>query len=138
MVYWRLVDELGKALSDCRLAKEARVGRMFAGKVRREIQEGGAIRTVEELKEERWLTRKKGVGSHCLTLREQLYLLQLRADNPTRSNDSYIAHLFFLSGNKVSSNFISTFFKKIGPFDASFKKLSTIPVDKYKPSNIVT
>ena len=77
-----------------------------------------------------------GVGVHCLSLVEQKFILDLRTEDPTRSNDSYVAQLLLFSGNIVSSSFISSFFKKIGPFKANFKKLPTTPIDKYKPSNI--
>ena len=38
----------------------------------------------------------------------------------------------------MSSNFISAFLKKVGHCNGGFKKVSSIPIDKYRPSNIVT
>ena len=71
LVYWRLRGELGKPPSDRRLAMEARVGKTFAAKIKMEIADGGTIWTVEDLKEERWSLRVKGVGSIYLTIFEQ-------------------------------------------------------------------
>ena len=60
--YFRLKGALGKVPSDRILAKEAHVGKSFAAKVKKEIADGGAIVTVEDLKSERHDRRKKGVG----------------------------------------------------------------------------
>ena len=80
----------------------------------------------------------EGVGCLCITLEVQGFLLELRTEEPTRSNDSYIAKLLLFSGNIVSSSFISEFFKKVGPYNGGFKKMPTVPIDKYRPSNIRT
>ena len=136
MVYWRLFVELKKAPSKRVLAKEAWVGPTFAQKVIAEIKRSGGIIPVEQLKVERWRKKDKRVGCLCITLDEQAHLLQLRRDEPTRGNDSYIAALFLVSGTIVSSSFISSFFRKVGPFAGSFRKLPTVPVDKFRPANI--
>ena len=107
MVYWRMMGENGEAPSCRRLAKEAGVGRTYAHKIIKEVKERGGIAPVEELKVERMDKQKMGVGVHCLSLVEQQYLLQLRVEEPTRSNDSYVAQLHLFSGNIVSSSFIS-------------------------------
>ena len=91
---------------------------------------------MEHLKEERWEKKEKGVGSNSLTLFEQQMLLDLRREDPTRSNESYCSSIFHSTGNIVSSSFISTFFKKAGPFKGNFCKLPKVPLDEYKPSNI--
>ena len=137
-VYWNLFVELGKAPSKRVLAREARVGSTFAQKVLVEIKKSGGIIPVEQLKETQWRKRDKRVGCICITLDEQAHLLQLRRDEPTRGNDSYIAALFLTSGTMVSSSFISLFFKKVGPFAGNFRKLPTVPVDKFRPANIKT
>ena len=110
VVFWNLFVELGKAPSKRVLAREARVGSTFAQKVLVEIKKSGGIIPVEQLKETRWRKRDKRVGCICITLDEQAHLLQLRRDEPTRGNDSYIAALFLTSGTIVSSSFISLFF----------------------------
>ena len=116
VVYWRLFVELKKAPSKRVLAKGARVGPTFAQKVIAEIKRSGCIIPVEQLKVERWKKKDKRVGCLCITLDEQAHLLQLRRDEPTRGNNSHIAALFLASGTIVSSSFISSFFRKVGPF----------------------
>ena len=138
VAYWRLRKELGKIPTCLVLAKEARVGRTFTRKVIKEIGDDGGIIPVDRLNEERWERKEKGVECICITLVEQQHLLQLRADDLCRSNDSYVHNLLIFSGNVVPSSFISSFFKKFGPFTGNFCKLSTVPIDKYRPSNIVT
>lgn len=93
-------------------ADEARVGRAFAHYVMNEIKETGCcIVLMDHLKEEWWEKKEKGAGCVCLTLLEQQHLLQLRADEPTRINKSYIKSLLFYSGNNISSYVKSSFFK---------------------------
>ena len=119
VAYWKLREELCR-IPTCRiLAKEARVGRTFARKVIKEIGDGGGIVPVDQLKEERWERKEKGVGCICITLVEQQHLLQLRADEPCRSNDSYVHNLLIFSGNVVSSSFISSLQKKPAPSPAT-------------------
>ena len=96
------------------------MGKTFENKVMKEVGETGGNITVNRLKEERWEGKEKGVGCICLTLLEQQYILQLRAAEPTRSNDSYISAIFLYSGNVVSSSFISSFFAKIGTINDNF------------------
>ena len=131
MIYWRMKTESGgKNPSQRKLAEEAGVGKTFAGKVIDEIKETGGIIPVEDLKEERWEKKEKGVGCICLTLFEQQLLLDLRREDPTRANESYISLIFHSTGNIVSSSFITTFFKKVGPYKGNFRKLPKVPLDK--------
>ena len=108
VAYWRLREELVRIPTCCVLAKEARVGRTFTRKVIKEIGDGGGIVPVDQLKEERWERKKKSVGCICITLVEQQHLLQLRADEPCRSNDSYVHNLLIFSGNVVFSCFVGS------------------------------
>ena len=122
MVYWRLkANSGGSDPSQRQLAKEAKVGKTFAAKVLKEIKETGGIISVEDLKEERWERKQKGVGCICISLMEQQFLLDLRREDPTRTNTSYISSLHQLTGNIVSSSFISSFFKKVGPYKGNFR-----------------
>ena len=122
VVYWRVVVEDGEAPSCRELAREAGVGRTFAHKIIKEVKERGGIAPVEELKVERMDNKKMGVGVHCLSLVEQRFILDLRTEDPTRSNDSYVAQLLHFSGNIVSSSFISTFFKKNRTLQSKLQK----------------
>ena len=139
MVFWQMkMASGGKNPSERKLAEEAGVGKTFARKIIDEIKETGGIVPVEDLKEERWERKEKGVGCICLTLFEQQLLLDLRKEDPTRANEYYIASIYQTTGNIISSAFITSFFKKVGPYKGNFRKLPKVPLDKYKPSNIQT
>ena len=73
----------------------------YASKIIAEVRRSGGIVPIERLKEERWKTKEKGVGCLCISLEEQGFLLHLRTEEPTRSNDSYISKLLLFSGNLV-------------------------------------
>lgn len=103
-----------------------------------EIDEEGAVIPVEYFKEERWEMKKKGVSSQCLFDDDTGVLLQLRHLHPSRSNKSYVANIFRLTGTIISLSFVSEFFHKIGPYSGNFTIMNKVPIDKYKPSNIVT
>ena len=92
-MYWRLKVELGKAPSVRNLGIEARVGKSYAAKISNEIKSRGRIAPVEDLRVERDGRRNERVNCQCISLCEQDFLLQLRVDEPTRDNDSYVAAL---------------------------------------------
>ena len=105
----------------------------------REIEEDREVNAVEILKEEQWWGRKnKGVGSLCLCSKDVDVILYLHHLNPARSNNSYVANLFRLTGAIVSSTFISEFFKNIGPFKGNLRSMNKVPVEKYRLNNILT
>ena len=137
--YWMLrVQSGGSPPGQRQFAREIKVGQKYAKKLMAEIEDKGAVQSVEILKEERWEHKQKGVGSQCLTTIDTQVLLHLRHTNPARSNKSYVANLFRLTRTIVSSSFISTFFDKEGPYRGNFRVMNKVPVDKYKASNIVT
>ena len=72
MVFWQMkVASGGKNPSERKLAEEAGVGKTFARKIIDEIKETGGIVPVEDLKEERWERKEKGVRCICLPSFEQ-------------------------------------------------------------------
>ena len=138
-LYWSIVTrDRGRHPGQREFARECRVSQTYARKVIAEIKIRGMVRSVEDLKEERWDQRNKGVGCRCLTNTDVGVLLQLRHLNPARSSISYVRHLRHLTGTLVSTSFISQFFKKIGPFEGNLRVINRVPADKYRPSNIVT
>ena len=98
----------------------------YARKIITEIEEHGRIIPVEDLKVERSDERVKGVGSKVLTLEEQMFLLELRNLDSTRTRDNYVINLFQFCGKHVSKTFISDFFLKIGPFKGSFRAIPQV------------
>ena len=105
--YWRLVSmaENGKTPSKRKLAVAARVSPNYARKIITEIEEHGRIIPVEDLKVERSDERVKGVGSKVLKLEEQMFLLELRNLDSTRTRDIYIINLLQFCGKLVSKSF---------------------------------
>ena len=73
------------------------MGKTFVGKIIDEIRDTGGLVPVEDLKEERWERKEKGVGCICISLMEQQFLLNLCREDPTRSNNPYISSLHQLS-----------------------------------------
>ena len=137
-IYMDLKVKIGKDPSVRIFAKEAKISVGYSQKIIKEIKSNGSVVTVEKLKSDRIKARKKGVGSICLTEVDVAVLLQLRDMNPLQSNQNYVNRLAALTGTKISSRFITTLFKKIGPYSGKFKKPAIIPIDKFKPSNIKT
>ena len=121
-----------------KFAKAAKISVGYAQKIKKEVESNGNIVPVETLKEQRNEEKEKGVGVFALTDVDKCVLLQLRAKNSCRTNNSYVRCLYHLTGTLVSSSFISTFFKHIGPYKGTFRKLNMVPIDKFKPQNIQT
>ena len=67
-----------------------------------EIEEEGSIKSVEDLTEEHWEQKEKGVGSQCLTMIDIQVLLHLCHTNPERLKNSYVVNLFCLTRTIVS------------------------------------
>jgi hypothetical protein len=124
--------------SDRLVAREAGVGKKFAGKVIKELLETGELLDPE-------LTRPNqkesgcfvGVGSRALTLEEEVFLLALRTEIPNRPNLSYIQELDGRHGAKVSSAFITQWFKKRFDHPGTFRKPNLVPLDKFRTENLV-
>jgi hypothetical protein len=121
-------------------AKEAKVSRKFAKKMMEEIKSNGHVVSVESLKKKRHEENPhlRGAGAQKLSPHEKQILIDLRHDDPSRSNIGYVAMLHQITGTKVSKSFITNFFKEIGPYKAKLRKVPMIPIDKYRPKNIKT
>ena len=67
---------------------------------------------------------------------EECFLLSLRAEDPSRPNDSYQLELLQEFGIWKSSKFISDWFRYRFEFPGVFRKSSFIPKDKFKQENV--
>ena len=138
--YRRLCAQNGRPPSIRAFAKEAKVSRKFAKKMMEEIKSNGHVVSVESLKKKRHEENPhlRGVGAQKLSPHEKQILIDLRHDDPSRSNIGYVAMLHQISGTKVSTSFVTNFFKEIGPYKAKLRKVPLIPIDKHRPKNIKT
>ena len=133
--YRRLCAQNGRPPSIRAFAKEAKVSRKFAKKMMEEIKSNGHVVSVESLKKKRHEENPhlRGAGAQKLSPHEKQILIDLRHDDPSRSNIGYVAMLHQITGTKVSKSFITNFFKEIGPCKAKLRKVPMIPINKCCP-----
>ena len=74
--------------------------------------------------------------SGVLRTAEECFLLSLRAEDPSRPNDSYQLELLQEFGVWKSSKFISNWFRYRFEHPGVFRKSSFIPKDKFKDDNV--
>ena len=116
-------------------SRQCRVGWDFAKKVKDEVDFEGCALDPKELR--RRQERFRGAGVLSVTPDEESYLLWLRFVDPSRSNESYVSELFHATGTLVSPSFISEWFSSRFTFKGKFKVSNLVPLDKFKPENIV-
>ena len=132
--YYKLAKEIGdRKVKISEVARRAKVGWSYAKMVVDEFRETAEL-------EDPSTTHKKQLESRVerryLTIEEEVYLLALRAEDPTRTNFEYISLLAERYGRIVSSAFISTWFQKRFEHPGNFKKPNVVPLDKWRPINI--
>ena len=132
--YLRLVNRRGTTrVCISEVAKRSKVSWKFASKVVKEYEESMTLRDPkDELKE----NTEARTGSKLLTIEEEVYLLALRAEDPSRTNLEYIQCLQSTYGRLVSSSFITKWFKKRFQYPGNFKKPNVVPLDKWRPVNV--
>ena len=116
-----------------KVARECKVSRGCATKFIREFEEHGNLADPKEATEEK--KNDDGVFD-ILTVEEELFLLSLHADDCSRPNASYMKELNDNFGKKISSQFVSNWFKKRYDFKGTFRVRPMIPKDKFKPVNL--
>ena len=134
IVYLRLVAEVGDdKLTITSVAEKARVSWYYANKVVKEYREDG---TLQDPLVKHEMTINDRNPTRFLHVEEEIFLLSLRAEDPTRSNLDYIHCLKVCYNRDVSSSFISKWFKNRFKFSGDFKKPNLVPLDKWRPVNI--
>ena len=116
------------------LARESKVGWEYADKVISEILLHDEIIDPTEIRLQKGVRR--GIGMH-LTREEDVFLLSLRSEIPNRPNLDYCRELLAYSGTVISSSFVSDYFKKAWTFSGSYRKPNLIPLDKFRPENVL-
>ena len=81
--------------------------------------------------------RAIGAGSKSLDKMDECVLLFLYLQEPTRSNRSYVDNLLELTGTTVSASTVSRFFNHAFPISGRFRKPNLVPIDKFKPENLL-
>jgi transposase len=80
---------------------------------------------------------KPGMGSKSLSLEDELFLLTLYCLQPSTSLARFKKSLFDMKGTKVSRMTISRWFNTRFPFKGKKVKTCNVPLDKFKPANIL-
>ena len=126
----RVESENGR-INISEIAKRARVSWKYAKKI---VTEYERTQTISDPSiQKKIINRPK---RYHLSIEEEVFLLALRAEDPSRTNLEYIHLLAENYGRTVSSSFISKWFKNRFEFPANFKKPNVVPLDKWRPINI--
>ena len=120
----------------CKVARKTKIGRTTVRKFILEFEDTGELQDPDETKMKKLLKGPvKFAVTGVLDPVEENFLLSLRAEDPTRPNQSYIEELEAASGRRVTSTFISSWFNKRFDHSGKFKKSNNIPLDKFRQAN---
>jgi hypothetical protein len=110
----------------------ASVGKNFATKVVSEVKSGALINPHLQV---RYCAR--GAGSLTILYKDGLLLLALWAKNNQTTLKAYSRCLYLATGKFVSRNTICQWFLTAMPFKGGLRIVNQVPIDKYKPKNIL-
>ena len=133
MVYNQMIAN-NEPVSARSLAKKAGVGKTFANNIISEIKAFGDVVQPPDAKER---DIPHGAGSKTLSLIEESVLLQVYYANPKSLLHHYQVALYQKTGTIVSKSTLSAWFRKRFPVKMSFRKTDKVPLDKFKPENIL-
>ena len=116
-------------------ASKAKISTYYARKIIIELTNTGSLTDPEVLNSERIRDKEKLL---YLEPEEELFLLALcSSEKPARPNTDYVAQLFTFYGTLILASFISVWFKTRFDFKGSFRKPNLVPLDKFRPENVV-
>ena len=115
------------------IARTCSVSDKFVKKIEEELLVHGRVLTKEELKPRH---TKIGPGANSLDTIDEVALLFLYLDEPSRSLPNYREELYHATGTIVSESTISRFFVHGFPIKGSMRQPNLIPYDKFKPENL--
>jgi hypothetical protein len=110
----------------------ASVGKNFAMKVVSKVESGALINPHLQV---RYCAR--GAGSLTISYKDGLLLLALRAKNNQMALIAYSRCLYLASSKFISRNTICQWFLTAMPFKGGLRIVNQVPMDKYKPENIL-
>ena len=114
------------------VAREAGVSIAFVTKIEQELNLHGQVLPPSNRKRKRG-----GVGADSLSEEDEAVLYHLYQRNPFRTRRNYCVRLRQITGTVVSESTITRFFLNGFPIKGSLRKPDMIPVDKFKPENII-
>jgi hypothetical protein len=114
------------------LARHVRVSNKYATRVIHELTVKGHLQNPAVTKLNKNVVR--GVGLD-LTPEEEIFLLSLRIECPSRPNTDYVAKLKDYYGRDISASTISVWFKHRYEHAGTFKVPNLVPIDKWMMRN---
>ena len=78
-----------------------------------------------------------GPGANSLDEFDHCALMYLYFEEPSRTNASYVEGLYQATGTKVSRLTVSRWFNSFFPISGKFRKPNLVPIDKFKPLNMI-
>lgn len=130
-LFLAMADGLGRHPTPHELKQAGRCSDDFARKIIFEIVTYGDVVDPKALPD----NRPRGVGSKSLTPAMEQFILDLRREKPTRPIVDYVLRLHEEFGRSVSEGTMSEWFKRRWQFNASKKKTSNVPTDKWSDAN---
>jgi hypothetical protein len=129
-----VIRQQGSSLNMAEVARRCSVSWGFVCKVWEEMLENdGRVIDPSTVRQ----GRMEGPGANSLTEYDHFALMYLYFEEPSRSNASYVENLFQVTGTKVSRSTISRWFNNFFPISGRFRKPNMVPVDKFKPINLI-
>ena len=130
--YMELLEEEGRVTCR-RLGEVACVGKTYASQVIQEVRARTVV--LGTMRPEKDIPR--GIGSKTLTPDDELVLLSIYYDNPKALRITYQATLIQTTGTYVSLSTLSQWFKHRFPHKMTMRKTNKVPIDKFKPENVL-
>ncbi len=124
--------EINPNVSTRAVSLAASVGKKIATKVISEVESGALIDPRLQVR-----YRARGAGSLTISYKDGLLLLALQAKNNQTMLKVYSRSLYLATGKFVSRNTICQWFLTAMPFKGGLRVVNQVPIDKYKPENIL-
>lgn len=117
------------------LARRFKVDKNTVSKIEGELLTHGRVLPPSEIRAS--ADRPVGPGALSLSTVDQYVILRLYFEEPSRTLKSYKDNLAFLTGTEVSIDTVSRVLLDGFPYKGSLVKPNLVPLDKFKPQNVV-
>ena len=111
------------------ISRECKVGQKFVDKVLKELNVNGRVLRPMEIERKKRCTKISGFAATVI--------LRLYMEEPSRLKRSHRDLLFAYTGIVVCESTINNFFLHALPFQGSMVKPNLVPLDKFRPDNVV-
>ena len=126
------MKEIDPDVSISAVSLAASVSRKFIKKVVGEVESGSLVDPRLQVN-----YRARGAGSMTISYEDGLLLLAQRAKCNQTTLKEYSRCLYLATGRFVSKNTICQWFLTTMPFKGGLRVVNQVPIDKYKPDNIL-